>query len=314
MSRARVFLLGSVLPLAAVAGLAAVLAQGGRWSPRLDVLTHLAPVYVAVGVLALLVGLVLRADNLRLALAASGAAAVLGGLALIVPELTHPASPPVEAEGPGRLKVIQFNMRGGTGRLDESIRWLAAEKPDILVVEESTPALRDRLARDLGLHSACGRTCMVTILSRMPPVAVDRPRRGFYGRGPAITVARFADAAGPYEVAGVHFIWPTDPWQAENSRRMLQVLHPYRRERLILTGDFNSTPWSFARRRDDAALGIERRTRALFSWPAGEAPGFPFLPIDHVYAGPGWATVSVRRGPALNSDHYPIVAVLAANP
>jgi endonuclease/exonuclease/phosphatase (EEP) superfamily protein YafD len=155
---------------------------------------------------------------------------------------------------------------------------------------------------------------MVTILSRTPPLAIDRPRRGFYGRGPAITIARFADASGPYAVAGVHFIWPTDRWQPENSRRMLQVLQPYSRERLILAGDFNSTPWSFARRRDDAALGMERRTRALFSWPAGEAPGFPFLPIDHVYAGPGWATVSVRRGPALSSDHYPVVAVLAAKP
>ncbi|HQR90495.1 MAG TPA: endonuclease, partial [Caulobacter sp.] len=36
----------------------------------------------------------------------------------------------------------------------------------------------------------------------------------------------------------------------------------------------------------------------------------PFLPIDHVYAGGAWKTVSVVRGPALGSDHRPIVVKL----
>ena len=40
-------------------------------------------------------------------------------------------------------------------------------------------------------------------------------------------------------------------------------------------------------------------------WP------LPVLPIDHVYAGPGWATVSVERGPSIGSDHYPLVVILA---
>nr|QQZ48664.1 hypothetical protein JKL49_14190 [Phenylobacterium glaciei] len=46
-------------------------------------------------------------------------------------------------------------------------------------------------------------------------------------------------------------------------------------------------------------FGLERRTKALFSWPAylGAKVPFPFLPIDHVYAGKGWRTVSVKRGP-----------------
>jgi endonuclease/exonuclease/phosphatase (EEP) superfamily protein YafD len=85
---------------------------------------------------------------------------------------------------------------------------------------------------------------------------------------------------------------------------------------MVLGGDFNSTPWSFQRRRDDQALGLIRRDRALWSWPTGEgqprlpAP-FPFLPLDHIYAGPGWATTSVRRGPRLGSDHYPIIVTLA---
>jgi endonuclease/exonuclease/phosphatase (EEP) superfamily protein YafD len=86
---------------------------------------------------------------------------------------------------------------------------------------------------------------------------------------------------------------------------------------MILAGDFNSTPWSFARREDDRRFGLIRRDRAMWSWPAefvgphGFQAPFPFLPIDHIYAGPGWATVSVSRGPRLGSDHYPLIAVLA---
>ena len=63
-------------------------------------------------------------------------------------------------------------------------------------------------------------------------------------------------------------------------------------------------------------FGLERRTKALFSWPAylGAKVPFPFLPIDHVYAGKAWRTVSVKRGPRLGSDHYPVFVTLARVP
>jgi endonuclease/exonuclease/phosphatase (EEP) superfamily protein YafD len=83
---------------------------------------------------------------------------------------------------------------------------------------------------------------------------------------------------------------------------------------MILTGDFNATPWSASLRRTDAALALTRRDRALPTWPArvlGRSWPLPILPIDHVYAGPGWATVKVERGPAFGSDHYPLVVILA---
>ena len=67
----------------------------------------------------------------------------------------------------------------------------------------------------------------------------------------------------------------------------------------------------------DGLFGLERRTRALFTWPAGRfsrlrfAAPFPILAIDQVYAGSDWKTVAVRRGPELGSDHYPVVVELA---
>ena len=92
------------------------------------------------------------------------------------------------------------------------------------------------------------------------------------------------------------------------------------REGLILAGDFNLTPWSFALTRLDHGLGLERRDRAIPSWPAkrpvaGVQLTTPaILPIDHVYAGLRWRTVAIRRGPNMGSDHYPLIVDFVPEP
>lgn len=88
------------------------------------------------------------------------------------------------------------------------------------------------------------------------------------------------------------------------------------RQNLILGGDFNSTSWSFAMRDLAHDSGLQRRSLGLPSWPVGPVGrlklSLPFavLPLDHVFAGQAWRTVSIERGPALGSDHLPLVAVL----
>ncbi len=67
-------------------------------------------------------------------------------------------------------------------------------------------------------------------------------------------------------------------------------------------------------------MALERRDPVLFSWPAKlnlggpVVPALPFLPIDHVYAGSDWRTVSIEAGPALGSDHLPVIVTLAWTP
>ena len=79
---------------------------------------------------------------------------------------------------------------------------------------------------------------------------------------------------------------------------------------LILAGDFNTTPWSQGMRRQDAMLApLRRRTIAWFTWPARLLRltlnwPLPLLPIDHVYGGPGWGQVRLRRVRLPGSDHF----------
>jgi endonuclease/exonuclease/phosphatase (EEP) superfamily protein YafD len=289
---------------------AALLAQGGRVSQRLDVLTHFAPVYVILGVLALALA-TLAPRGGRVPLLATALVAVAASAALMAPELlTRDADGPAPA-GPGRLKLVQFNAWGGNRTPQRAAEWIADQEPDIVVLEEPGKVRDLLIAR--GFHATC-KGCGVIVLSRTAPIA-ERPREDGTRY---LASATYERPEGDFIVVGVHRFWPVrfarDRAQTAALKAYLATLP---KQRLILAGDFNSTPWSFARRREDVDLGLIRRTRALPTWPAAKlshnrlpAP-FPYLPIDHVYAGPGWATVKVERGPALGSDHYPVVVTLA---
>ncbi len=154
--------------------------------------------------------------------------------------------------------------------------------------------------------------------------------------------ATYPADGGPITVVATHLAWPWPPGrQRAQSLRVATLLKSFPAARTIVAGDFNSTPWSFALRRQDRLFGLQRRTRALFSWPAAGIvhispakhrpkamfywpiftigflqPGspMPLFPIDQVYAGKAWRTVSVERGPKLGSDHYPVVVTLTASP
>ncbi len=310
MGSVRFVFRGLVLLLGALSATGAILAHGGRFSGHLDVLTHFAPLYLAAATVVLIGAVFTPPARGKLTLALLGGVGAAASLALILPELTRLSTPHAPTNAPGQVKVIQFNVSRRDTRLDDRARWLAEQDPDFLILEESTPAMRAAVLRHLPRHMTCGRTCETVIFTRTVPEAGEQPRRGRYGLGPAIAIVRMPPQAGGYVLVGTHYTWPTNVRShRENTARMLQLIDPLPKARMILAGDFNSTPWSFARAREDARNGLERRTRALASWPT--TFGVPFLPIDHIYAGSGLRTVSVRRGPDLGSDHYPVVAVLA---
>jgi endonuclease/exonuclease/phosphatase (EEP) superfamily protein YafD len=307
--------------LAAGAALAAILAQGGRFSDRLDVLTHFAPIWVAMGALGLLVWVIGSGRSLLRLTPLAAVVAVAAGGTLMLPELTRPKDPPAPAEGE-TLKLIQFNLWGRADDPDGIADWLRGQNADILVFEEAfarTGGVARALARDYPHQTTCAEPapCSTLILSRRRPVAAE-------GLGSSVSTAwlsgakaTFASPRGPFTVVGVHYTWPMPAGpQQQMTKRLGAVLDPLPKTTAIVAGDFNSTPWSFSLRRQDQRFGLNRRTRALASWPAAPFSRyqvtwpFPLLPIDHVYAGSDWKTVSVRRGPKLSSDHYPVVVVL----
>ena len=306
----------TALVLTTLALIAAVMVSAsilGPHSPRFDLATHLAPILASATILMMLacapLGRVARKWGLwgaALALAAS--------ISLIAPEYLRDIGPQADQDEVEPIKIIQFNGYRYNHLTSEVVDWLIAEQPDIVTIQETRPDLRDEILRRTNWQVAGLPSGTLTIFSARPRLIMDRPPNT--GRLHWVN-ATYPSASGPYELVTVHLDWPSSPYHAGQRAQLIEMIRTRPHDRLILTGDFNSAPWSYGLREIDAKSGVTRRERGLFSYPAGGdawdpiSLPLPVLPIDHVYAGPGWATVSVRRGPRLGSDHYPVVMVLA---
>lgn len=300
---------GSAIVLAVAAAVAAVLAHGGRFDWRLDVLTHFAPFYLIAGALGLAAALA-AASGRAPALGASVVAIVAGGL-LMAPEFLRDAGPHAGSGAVAELRVIQFNAGRRTADVQRAADWLDRQNADIITLTEAPEALSEHLVRR-GWKTA-GAHGRLIIFTRKRYERMIRPALGPGGRLNFVNATYDLDA-GQVEALTAHLEWPTRPVVEQQRRDLARVVASRPSAGMILTGDLNATPWSFGLRRMENDLGVTRRDRALATWPAqvlGRPWPLPFLPIDHIYAGRDWATVSVERGPWLGSDHYPVVVTLA---
>jgi endonuclease/exonuclease/phosphatase (EEP) superfamily protein YafD len=307
-----------VLALAIVSATGGLTALGGRVSQTLDIAAHFAPVWAVSGAASALAGLALGRPGD--AAAWMGLVAVVASALLLAPELLARRRL-VHADPAQRftVKIVQFNLwrwnidPGGTAA------WLASEAADVVVVQEvidHAAGIPEALAQAYP-HQVKLRTG-THILSRLTILDHGAHRARSTRTHSTGAWARLDHPAGPFEVFGFQATWPIPAGpQQRDIADLANLLDRFDRRTLIVCGDFNSTPWSAALRRQDRLFAIERRSLALLTWPVQPytrlklSSPLPFLALDHIYAGPAWKTVDVRIGPRLGSDHLPVVAVLA---
>jgi len=290
---------------------------GGVESTRLDLLTHMTPATFLAAALSL--ALWAMAGRKGRALPIIGALALFIPGALMAPEVYQAIRPrpsiPANAE---RLTVLQFNLWSSNPDPQKAAAFILAMDPDVVLLQEAQEdavpvitALSERYPYTVSCY--WGYACDARVMLKRPFTAKSRENPGPAGTeatniGQVAWVRTTTPGGYPFTIASMHLGWPPPLGnQAFERDRFLRELKTLPKEGLILAGDYNSTPWSFAMRRQDRAFMLERRTRAVFSWPAT----FPVAPIDHLYAAAQWRTVSVRRGPRLGSDHRPILTTLA---
>jgi len=189
-------------------------------------------------------------------------------------------------------------------------RWLAREKPDVVVVLEVTSLYAQGLQKlDAYPHrhiAAQDNPFGIALLSRHPLTDARTIRDA---DGIAHIDTRLTWQGRQIRVLAVHPMPPISPTFAASRDRQLAAwagtagLQP-----TLLAGDLNATPWSIAFNRLDAQ-GLRRATGLAPTWPAA-LRGWNGIPVDHVLASRHWRRVDSSRGPDLGSDHAPVLARL----
>lgn len=306
----RVILAGSATLLAMTPWL-------GRYSGNADALASFLPLAIPLGLAALLLPPWQRPGSLRivLALLALGVSSTMfwreirGDTAMGgTPETGQSLT----------LTIVTHNLWVANADPEETIASLLASRADVLVLEEANGRMGPYLSRleqvyPFGNH--CPTGCDVVIRSKWPLATRVRWRlRDGHGQpyGPGLMQTRVLLPDGQsFPLLGIHLPHPTPPGpQRDRIAALGAALATMDRQRMILAGDFNLTPWARAMNfMEQSVAPLRRVTRASFSFPA-RIDGFvwpaPLLPIDHVWAGPGWETLSTERLPATGSDHYPL--------
>ena len=310
---------------------AGILALGGAFSRTLDLLTHATPLFTLAG--AGLLALSLRPWARSWPLAALGGVALLGGAALLWPDMAAGWSEPRarQADSP-RVTVITQNLWQGNGEPGATAAAILAADADVVILQEARGGGADvvrRVARAYPYRANClekSHWCYMAIFSKRPirnwtyHVANWQPPE--YDRLSLIRATIQGPDGRDFEVIGTHLIHPDPKGEGEQqARQVVEAVADADPRTAILVGDFNRVPWSFAMRRIDERVTLRRRTHGLATWPhrlptddGGLPLPLPVLPIDQVFAGSDWRVVSTRRAIGAGSDHYGVVATLALEP
>ncbi|MET9341012.1 endonuclease/exonuclease/phosphatase family protein [Nonomuraea sp. NPDC003804] len=296
-----------VLPFAAWALLRVTGADvGDRWI-QLVAFTPYVAAASAVPVLA--AGLLRRWVPLAVAAVTAGALALA-----VLPRSFADAGP----SGGTTFRVLAANLAVGAGDGTELMRLVERLRPDVLTIQELTPAARDRLD-ELGLRE------------RMPYV-VDRSHTGVWGSGiyathplteqPMIALGGFRQAravvgvkGGPeIEVVSVHPCAPSHAAKMACWRSGLAALPRAGQRLTVLAGDFNATldHWPvgelLASGYRDAADAVGLGFTA--TWPQQGWRPVPGVTIDHVLADQRMGVRSFSVHQLAGTDHRPVFAEL----
>ena len=286
--------------------LVTVLSFLGPYNYALDLFSHFrVHILVACAVTALL--LLAMRDRSALILAVL---VCLGNVAGLWPYRTAETVTAAAATRP--LNLVTFNVWASNTDIDGIAAYLLETDADVIVLQEfwiQTKKLKRLLKSQYPWQADCRKVsyCDSALFSKKPwaSTGILKPD----STRPPTLWARFGSGkSNNYTVASTHFDRPP----SLRHKRQLESIADWVSNQsgpVILAGDFNATPWSYAmtRLREQAGLKIIPGYRP--TWPAHFL--FAQLPIDHVLVSPDIKFLSAERGRSTGSDHKPVSVELS---
>lgn len=291
-------------------GAATVLALAAPLGWPFELFTHFRVQYAAVALLAAAALLVVghpRASLLGLVLASLNALPILQ---------RAQAGPPAAACAGPEFTVVTANVQYANEDRHLFLDWLAAHPADLLVVQEVTVAWAGDLAslKDYPYRVLLAREDPygIGVLSRWPLDAVEP--EDFAADGLPSLAGRARIAGRSLRFLAMHTRWPILPGLArardsslDSAARLLNAGDGP----AVTLGDLNVTPFSPAYSnflRETGLVDAAGSARWQPTWMAGFWP--LSLRIDHVFVSPGLCVEAAAVGPAIGSDHRPVLARL----
>jgi endonuclease/exonuclease/phosphatase (EEP) superfamily protein YafD len=292
-------------------------AFGGRWVWWLDVLANFRAQYVVV---LLVLGLVIAVSRWRRTGLAILAVALVN-LLFVGP--LYVGSPGDSVAGAPNLRVMSFNLLSTNESYNEVIEYIVASEPDVVLLHESSRPWEVAIeSAGFDYEVVRGRSDEL-IFGTLVLVrdAVEAVSYGF-AEGAARAIALEYQPDGwpvPVRILSTHPLAPTTAERAGLRDAQLAFAAEWAGEQegaFLVVGDLNASPWSWPFRRL-VAEGSLRNSQLGF----GLQPTFPadslFLlrvPIDHLLHSDQLRVRDRELGPALGSDHFPLVVDLEHAP
>lgn len=252
------------------------------------------------------------------------AATVLVQLGYVLPYTRLWRKETQDAEGGHpTLTLLMANVLMDNRRAERLLGFIRERRPDLIVLDEPDAwwesALRP-LERDYPHHVKEPRpnTYGMLLYSRLPFIELERQHLV----EPDVPSFHIRIAVGERTVR-LHFVHPRPPHPREaqsTGERDAELVVVGRMAALeldptIVAGDLNDVAWSRTTRlfqRVSRTLD-PRRGRGIFNTFHA---GWLFLrwPLDHLFHSEHFRLVSLQRGPAFGSDHFPIIITLELDP
>lgn len=308
-----------------VATLSALAALLGFAIPVLDILNHFQLLLFFGTLLGLILSLLLGMQGWRIVAALGFAASSW----VFVPEWLSSLSPRQPVSDTTTIRVMTHNIFGLNYDIERVARAIGDEDPDIVALQEYFPeqaGLGELLAGKYPYSVRCqgGKRANLGLYSKIPferaMRAEDCPTNAMGEQRTAHITGFFTLSTGAtFTLMTTHMDWPYPTGrQSDQFAATAEAINAIEGP-LVVVGDFNSTPWSYAMKGFEAATNLRRESRnlvtypKLFTLPGGLARLEPFLPLDHVFQR-GMIVSELRAGGETGSDHLPVIATFSIAP